>query len=477
MPLIRLQSFLVLILLLPILSIAQVGIISAGPQLQQMRAPLTVAETEFLANKKRISMCVDPDWMPMERISDQRHEGIASDFIAIFQRALGIPIDLVITENWQQSLDFARQRQCDILSLAMATPERLEYMNFTQPYLSLPLVLATRQEHSFVSDVTLLTEQPLGIVAGYAFSELLRQRYPSLDIRDVVNLHTGLTLVEQGKLYGMIDTLASIGYMVQHGFPELKIAGKFNDYWELGIAVRNDEPLLLSAFEKAVTAADARLSQQIINRWISVRYDRGIDIELIGKLLIAVALVVTFLLYRQYLLKRYNRQLLDLAEIDALTQVASRRRIDQWLDQYLANFHRYGDKGNVHCFSIIMLDLDHFKQVNDQYGHLVGDQTLVEFCRRITSRLRKVDLLGRWGGEEFIILCPNTGLTQALVLAEQLRQSIADTPFEAVGQQTASFGVTEVRHSDNTSAMVVSRADAALYLAKSRGRNQVVASE
>jgi diguanylate cyclase (GGDEF)-like protein len=421
-------------------------------------------------------MCVDPDWMPMERIHEGRHEGIASDFMAIFQQALETPIELVVTHDWNQSLDFARQRQCDILSLAMATPDRQIYMNFTQPYLSLPLVLATRKEESFISDVTLLTDRPLGIVTGYAFAELLKRRYPDIDIRDVANLSDGLSQVERGELFGMIDTLASIGYQVQQGFPELKIAGKFNENWELGIGVRNDDLLLFSAFEKVITAADAKTSQQIINRWISVRYDQGLDLGLLGQILAGVALVLAFLLYRQHMLKRHNRKLLELTEIDALTQVGSRRRVDQLLEQYLANFSRYGDKNSGLHFSVIMIDLDNFKRVNDQHGHLIGDQTLVELCRRVQNRLRKADVLGRWGGEEFIILCPSTQHDQAMTLAEQLRKSIAAEPFATIGQQTASFGVAECARSDTTAAMLVSRADGALYEAKDQGRDRVVGS-
>jgi signal transduction histidine kinase/ActR/RegA family two-component response regulator len=317
----KLILFLFLCLLLPLLTLAQSPILSAGPQLLQSAEPLSAEERQHLASKKKIRMCVDPDWMPMERIHDGRHDGIASDFMVIFQQALETPIELVVTRDWNQSLDFAQQRQCDILSLVMATPDRQIYMNFTQPYLSLPLVLATRKDESFISDVTLLTDRPLGVVAGYAFAELLRRRYPDIDIRDVANLSDGLSQVERGELFGMIDTLASIGYLVQQGFPELKIAGKFDEHWELGIGVRNDDLLLFSAFEKAIVAADAKTSQQIINRWISVRYDQGIDLVLIGQILAGVALVLAFLLYRQQLLKRHNRELLELnAQLVRLNQ-------------------------------------------------------------------------------------------------------------------------------------------------------------
>lgn len=442
--------------------------VGSGPQSAPSETVLSVQEKAFLADKDSVRMCVDPDWMPMERIRDGRHEGIASDFIELVAQRLGIPIELVVTQNWQQSVDYAMNRRCDIYSLAMATPERLEYMSFTRPYLSLPLVLATRKEQSYVADVTLITDRPMGIVAGYAFAELLREKYPEMDIRDVPSLRDGMTMVERGELYGMIGTLASIGYLVQLGYPELKIAGKFEQYWELGIGVRNDQPLLFSAFDKAVESIDRKTAQEILNRWISVKYEKGVDYSFLWKLLPFIALLFAFGIYRQQLLKQHNRELRELTETDPLTRSASRRKIDQLLSDYAENYRRHQQ-----TFSIIMVDLDHFKQVNDEYGHPKGDSALGELCERITDRLRALDTLGRWGGEEFLIICPNTDYGQALTLAEELRRIIADSEFRHVGTLTASFGVADYNDRSLTPEALVSRADKALYEAKRAGRDRV----
>jgi len=404
----------------------------------------------------------------MERINHGRHEGIASDFMELLELRIGIPFKLVVTQDWQQSVEFAQTRRCDIFSLAMSTPDRLEYMNFTRPYLRLPLVLATRKEQSYVSDVTLITERKMGVVKDYAFAELLRKKYPQMDIQDVPSLREGMTMVERGELYGMIGTLASVGYLVQLGYPELKIAGKFDQYWELGVGVRNDQPLLFSAMDKAVESIDKKTAQEILNRWIAVKYERGVDYTFLWKVLPFALLLLAFIIYRQNLLKRHNRELRDLTETDPLTQAASRRKLDELLSAYTDNFRRHG-----HLFSIIMVDLDNFKQVNDRHGHLKGDNALVEFYRRIDGRLRKLDTLGRWGGEEFLILCPNTEYEQACRLAEELRELVAESDFTGIGQQTASFGVAEFNDKNLTPEALVSRADKALYKAKKAGRNAV----
>ncbi len=429
---------------------------------------LSPEERDFLERKGRVKMCVDPDWLPLEKIEEGVHIGIAADYMSIMQAFLGIPIDLVPVKSWTQSVALAKARKCDIFSLAMTTPERLGYMQFTQPYLRFPLVLASRSREPFVADITLLVDKPLGVVKGYAFGELLRSKYPQLRIYDVDSVQDGLDKVEHGEIYGFIGTLATVGYELQQGYPELKIAGKFDEFWELGVGVRNDEPLLFSAFEKAAASISNRQGQDILNRWISVKYDRALDLSNFWQILLLIALMLGFLLYRQRMLQKHNRELLELTRTDALTRVGSRHYLDQELSRLLEHYQRYEAR-----FSIMVIDLDYFKEVNDRFGHPTGDRVLIEFVGVVREHLRKTDIFGRWGGEEFLIICPNTDLKQVSILAERIRQAIASHTFEETGRQTVSIGLAVCEDVSITPARLVALADKALYAAKASGRNRV----
>lgn len=162
-----------------------------------------------------------------------------------------------------------------------------------------------------------------------------------------------------------------------------------------------------------------------------------------------------------------NRALERLSRSDALTGLHNRFHLDQVLGTELLRRNRSGAP-----LSVVMLDLDRFKAVNDTHGHPVGDQVLVQLAEVLRRAARELDAVGRWGGEEFLIVCQETDLQSAAVLAERLCSLIAAQAFPAELRCTASFGVATLRDTDDIEALVA-RADAALYRAKRAGRNRV----
>lgn len=166
-------------------------------------------------------------------------------------------------------------------------------------------------------------------------------------------------------------------------------------------------------------------------------------------------------------LKDSNDELTRLSVTDRLTGLFNRRKLDELLAEETARCARYG--GN---FGVVLLDIDHFKLVNDTYGHQVGDDVLTTFAKVLSSHTRESDVVGRWGGEEFLIVCRETDRDGVAALAEKLRATVQETPFPVVGNKTASFGVA-VFDGEESMKDLVSRADGALYAAKEGGRNRV----
>ncbi len=278
-------------------------------KLQESGLNLSKEEISFLENNP-ISMCVDPDWMPFEKLENKKHIGMSADFFKVIERRLDKKIDLVPTSSWSESLEFAKDRKCDILSLAMPTPSRSEYMNFTTSYMKIPLVLATKTDVAFIADFDALKDNRVGIPKGYAFRELLTIKYPHLNIVDVQNAQDGLEQVKNGKIFGYIGTLASVGYLFQREFASgLKIAGKFDEYWELSIAVRDDNQLLFSIMQKVVDSFDSKIKNKILNDWISIKYEKGIDYSLVWKILFITFVILVVFIYWTRKLTRLNKAL------------------------------------------------------------------------------------------------------------------------------------------------------------------------
>jgi len=435
------------------------------------RFQLTQNEKNHLLEKKKITMCVDPEWYPLEAVQNGQHIGIASDIMKSFESKIGIPIQLVKTESWNESLLKAQNRQCDILSLASKTPDREYYLDFTATYLTLPYVLVTTMEKPFIENIDQLHGEKIGVVKGYEIENRLKKLYPELNIVNVASVRDGLKKVENGQLYGYIDNLVvATSYIQKEYAGSLKVSSRLNEKDELRVAVRNDDALLYEVFEKLVAQMDEATMQKSYNRWVSTIEQVGwFDRALVIKTLLAVFLVAAAFIWRYTILKRYNTRLLELSTTDKLTGLCNRQKIDEKLIEEQRKVNRYR---GYHC-SVMMIDVDFFKNINDTMGHQEGDSVLLKLAELMRKSLRQTDRIGRWGGEEFIVILPHTLLEEAGNVAEHLRQSVSEFPFTDLYPVTISIGVGEFMDGEEVHECV-GRVDAALYRAKENGRNSVV---
>lgn len=169
--------------------------------------------------------------------------------------------------------------------------------------------------------------------------------------------------------------------------------------------------------------------------------------------------------------EKLNAKIKRLSEEDYLTGLYNRRKIHEIIETEIIRSKRYNS-----AFSVILIDIDDFKIVNDTFGHNTGDKVLVQFSGTLKHTIRESDIASRWGGEEFLVIMPETTIDGASALAEKLRSNIENCDFKNIGNITASFGVTGIRHGDNVQSLI-HRADEALYSAKEAGKNTVKAAE
>jgi diguanylate cyclase len=210
------------------------------------------------------------------------------------------------------------------------------------------------------------------------------------------------------------------------------------------------------------------LGDVLVGREETPLTSRFIELATFHATLIALLWVLAGRLERLVAARTEARMLAAQARTDPLTGIANRRQLDDELDRLIAQARRHG-----HPLSAVLIDLDRFKDVNDRLGHEAGDHALVAVTRRLTASIRGGDLLGRWGGEEFLLVAPETDHAAALELAERCRRRISAEPLDEAGELTASFGVATLGADDDRRTLL-RRADLALYTAKSEGRDRVV---
>ncbi len=456
------------------------------------RVSLNNDETEFLDRLGAIRLCIDPNWMPIEALlPDGSHQGILHDLVAELMQRLGRNTELIRTTSWDESLATIRAGRCDMISGAAITPERSEYLNFTRPLLTEPLVLAIRADNTFDGSLNHYFNQTFIMVSGHAAIELLRRKNPAMRIVEAPDVATAIRAVANGNAFGYIDLLPTITWTAQHNnILNIKISGNLDEYYELAIAVRKELPLLLSTLSKAVASLHPEDIEKIRDYWISIRYEQPADYRWLWPYLCGgIALFVTMLLWTHRLtrlneaLRAANTRITLLTITDELTGLFNRRHFHEVMEREWRRALR--EQRPLH---LLIIDIDYFKLYNDHYGHPAGDVVLKRVGHLLNFYTRRgSDFAFRIGGEEFAVLLTETNQDAALVFAESLRNGTEQLAIPHIGSHVApvvtlSLGLVCIFNDSPTATLlnwetVYHRADELLYQAKTEGRNRVIAGQ
>lgn len=430
-------------------------------------------EINYLEKKKSIKMCVDPSALPYEGISkDGKYIGMISDIINQLNKNTNINFELNVTSNWNESLNLVKDKKCDILPFTAQTISRDKYLNFTQPYLKFPTVIATKDNEFFINSLDEIKDKKIGIVKDYALIELIKYHYPNIKIEEVKDTKEGLEKVSNNSIYAFLGSLPTVSYNRQkYNILNVKISGKIPEDLLGRIAIRNDELILQNILNKAINSLKDDDTERIKNKWITIVKEKNFNtkllIQIISTLVFIFILIVMFLIYRSNLkLTLLNKKLEKLSQTDKLTSLYNRTKLDSILENELKIKKRYKTD-----LCLVIADIDFFKNINDTYGHTVGDIILKEFSSILSKNIRETDYIGRWGGEEFLIILSHVKSNEAKSITENLRKKIEETTFYNNIHVTASFGIYDCKDEDPTKCL--SKADKALYEAKEANRNCV----
>ncbi len=445
---------------------------------------LTRAEEAFLGERGEITFSLSPDRLPFEALKNGLPHGMAADFVKLFEKRTGTPFRMLPPAGGKNPAEMltdpAKQEFRTLFPMITPTREGGRDLDFTSPFLHYTDGIIVRQDMPFITDLGDLEKKKIGIVENDPIWDFVSLNYPDIRKTPVESAHKGLLKLSSGGLDAFLIALPVATYTIQEmGLTNLKVAGHLGPRKAICVGVPRDDPALYGIMEKVVNSLTKEEIDDIYRKWVSVRFEHQVDYSLLWKLAGGAALIFAGFTLWNRKLSRLNRQIAEahtklaektrelgrLSVTDRLTGISNRMKLDQVLSREHQRAHRYGEP-----FCFILLDVDKFKSVNDTFGHQAGDAVLKDMANLLSAHVRKTDTVGRWGGEEFVVICPGTDLAGGARLAEKLRAAVENHRFPVAGSVTASFGVTlRGRDDDDT----LQRADQALYTAKRRGRNRV----
>jgi len=273
------------------------------------------SETKYLEQRDSISMCVVPNAMPYSDIKDDKFVGFISEYISLIENKIKKPLKLVPTKDWSESLEFARSKKCDILPSAVWTKEREKDFSFTKSYLTIPYVLLTKSETSFINNLNTLENKKISIVENYAIADILKKKYTNIEFISVKDIDEGLEKIIKGETLGHIDSISTSWFKVQTKYlSKISISAKLDEVVDISIAVRSDDNILYGIFQKAILSIDDYLKNEMLNKWTFSEYKKEFDYSIIWKSSVVLLIIFIAILYRQKLLRKINNTLKDKVE-------------------------------------------------------------------------------------------------------------------------------------------------------------------
>ena len=278
---------------------------SAGPDIS-----LTDNEKKWLDQHRVIVFSSDPTWPPFEFVNEAKgYHGIGSEYIDILSQTLDVDFQFRPAKSWTEALSQMKEKNVSLLPMLASTEKRMETMNFTKPYLSLPMVILTRDDFDFVSDVYSFDSLKLGVNKNSAVNAYLDKNYPDQKLFLPNSNEEGLQALSNGKIDGFVANIASATYIIRkNNIKNIKVSGAIPFRLKLCIGVRKDWPELIPILNKALDTIPSSKKTQINSFWINVQYRNRVDWPLILGISFALISVCCIIIY---IYKRSNRKLIQ----------------------------------------------------------------------------------------------------------------------------------------------------------------------
>ncbi|RVU40560.1 transporter substrate-binding domain-containing protein [Rheinheimera riviphila] len=448
----------------------------------RQQVPLTTAEKDWLSQHPQLKVGVLADWAPMEFIDENgQFSGVTQDVLHKLNQRLGTNFVAVPFQHWDDLQQAFRDGQLDVVANMSDLPERRKYAAFSINFWPLQWTLISHNSTAEISQLKQLQGKKIAVLKEYQIAKYFELNFPTIALLHVESLDEGLKALQRGEADFVVDTVVSSGRALrqtENRNLRMHLPTDMPTYPSL-FAVRKDWPELLKILDKGLKTLTEADRSEILDRWFTVEIRQGVDEGKVADLILQIVGIGVFLLAlvffwnmslrREIGLRRDMEQKMRfMATHDDLTKLANRNLLEERLTQALHQHARHHEK-----LALLFLDLDGFKEVNDRFGHHVGDELLIKVADVLNHCVRKSDTVARFGGDEFVILLTAMlDKDDAAIVAEKILLHLS-TPLQlsaCSAQVGASIGIALYPDNGTDSQQMMKAADSLMYQAKQQGK-------
>ena len=344
----------------------------------------------------------------------------------------------------------------------------------SEPIAQIPMVLVTKNDKNFITDLSTLKNIQIGVMENLEIISTLQKEYPNINFISLNSIDEALIKLKKNDIFALIDNIYTISHKIdKNHLNTIKINTLLNHKLNAYLEVEEKDKSFINILNSAINRFSKKDKSTILNSYQFIFYPKDIDFYFIAKIIIPFILLLIIFIYFNLKLKKeikrrveVEEQLSQLANNDSLTNIFNRRKIEELCELEIERTKRY--KNNL---SIIFFDINDFKKINDTFGHHLGDEVLVKIAHLIEKNIRSTDSIGRWGGDEFLIILPQTNLSLCENIIYHLEKELSQIIFSKDIKVTCSFGVTTCENHDNIDSLL-KKADESMYLKKINHKNK-----
>ncbi len=471
------KNYIPVLLLLIIIGIISIVILLNTQNEENNDIFLTDEEKAWLdEHKDQIKIGYTTDYPPVEFLENGQYAGISADYFNLLEKKLGIDIQMVQFDNFDELMKAALNRELTGITAATKTPQRSQYFEFTLPYIDNPNVIITRKNFSEKLTFEKLSNASMDIlvVEGFDIIEFLNEEFPRLEYRTVKSPSDGIRMVAFGEADAMIVEIMSATAVIERDNISNLIINVETPYESsLSIAVRNDWPILCEIFNKGLAQITKQEKKEIEQKWMGLQQESLFHktyfwIGILAFVLLLLAIIIVILAWNASLksaveektreIEKSRKELMCKTYRDKLTGLYNRTYMAEILEKLKTE--------NNLPFSILLADLNSLKITNDIFGHEVGDQVLIRVSDIIRENIKDNHVACRIGGDEIVILMPSTTEEEAVNILENIQKAALDAKEDPIKPLVALGCATTYEEDYNGFSKLFNLAEDRMYANK-----------